>query len=79
RRGATVMRLALGILLGALVSATVVVLALGIRPDLGLAMRGTAFWIKWGYTFSLALAAIVMTVQLARPDSARLRWTWLLA
>jgi len=78
-RRAVGLRLALGILLGALVSATAVVLALGIRPDLGLAMRGTAFWIKWGYTFSLALAAIVMTVQLARPDSPRLRWTWLLA
>jgi hypothetical protein len=41
-------------------------------------MRGTAFWIKWSYTFSLAVAAVVMVVQLARPDSARLRWAWLL-
>ncbi|NIJ65322.1 hypothetical protein FHR20_002284 [Sphingomonas leidyi] len=79
RRGAVGLRLVLGILLGALVSGTALVLVLGIRPDLGLAMRGPAFWMKWGYTFSLALAAIVMTVQLARPDSARLRWTWLLA
>lgn len=78
-RRAVGLRLALGILAGALVSGAAVALVLGIRPDLGLAMRGTAFWIKWGYTFSLALAAIVMTVQLARPDSARLRWTWLLA
>lgn len=77
RRDATVRRLALGILCGALVSGAAVVLALGIRPDLGLAMRGTAFWMKWGYALLLALAAIVVTLQLARPDSARLRWTWL--
>lgn len=71
-------RLGIGIALGGLVSAALVALVLGIRPDLGLAMRGTAFWVKWGYTFSLAIAAVVMVVQLARPDSARLRWTWLL-
>lgn len=72
-------RLAIGIALGGSVSALLVALVLGIRPDLGLAMRGPAFWVKWGYTFSLAVAAVVMIAQLARPDSARLRWTWLLA
>lgn len=72
-------RLAIGIALGGVVSAALVTLVLGIRPDLGLAMRGPTFWMKWGYTFSLAIAAVVMVVQLARPDSVRLRWTWLLA
>lgn len=71
-------RLGIGIALGGLVSAALVALVLGIRPDLGLAMRGTAFWVKWSYTLSLAVAAVVMVVQLARPDSARLRWAWLL-
>ncbi|WHU02486.1 DUF1109 domain-containing protein [Sphingomonas sp. NIBR02145] len=71
-------RLGIGLALGGLVSAALVALVLGIRPDLGLAMRGTAFWVKWSYTFSLAIAAVVMVVQLARPDSARLRWAWLL-
>ncbi|MBB4101322.1 DUF1109 domain-containing protein [Sphingomonas kyeonggiensis] len=71
-------RLGIGMALGGLVSVALVALVLGIRPDLGLAMRGTAFWIKWSYTFSLAVAAVVMVVQLARPDSARLRWAWLL-
>jgi len=72
-------RLAIGIAFGGVVSAALVVLVLGIRPDLGLAMRGPTFWMKWSYTFSLAIAAVVMVVQLARPDSVRLRWTWLLA
>jgi len=71
-------RLGIGMALGGLVSLALVALVLGIRPDLGLAMRGTAFWVKWSYTFSLAVAAVVMVVQLARPDSARLRWAWLL-
>lgn len=71
-------RLGIGMALGGLVSVALVALVLGIRPDLGLAMRGTAFWVKWSYTFSLAVAAVVMVVQLARPDSARLRWAWLL-
>ncbi|MDQ0251340.1 hypothetical protein J2W22_003404 [Sphingomonas kyeonggiensis] len=79
RRRAVGRRLAIGIALGSLVSAVLVALVLGIRPDLGLAMRGATFWMKWSYTFSLAIAAVVMVVQLARPDSARLRWTWLLA
>jgi len=79
RRRAVGRRLAIGIALGSLVSAVLVALVLGIRPDLGLAMRGATFWMKWSYTFSLAIAAVVMVVQFARPDSARLRWTWLLA
>lgn len=79
RRGWVAWRLTIGIALGSLVSAGLVALALGVRPDLGFAMCGPAFWIKWGYTCSLALAALVMTVQLSRPDSARLRWLWLLA
>jgi len=79
RRRAVGRRLSIGIGLGGLVSAALVALVLGIRPDLGLAMRGATFWMKWGYTFSLAIAAVVMVVQLARPDSARLRWAWLLA
>lgn len=72
-------RLFTGLFLGALVAAGILALALGVRPDLHIAMRGFAFWMKWGYTLSLALVALGMTVQLARPDSGRVRWAWLLA
>ncbi|GAA0328189.1 NrsF family protein [Sphingomonas oligophenolica] len=79
RRNAVGRRLATGIALGVLVSIFLVVVTLGVRPDIGPAMRGFPFWMKWGYTISLSIAAIVMTAQLARPDSRSLRWLWLIA
>jgi hypothetical protein len=72
-------RIAAGILVGVLVSGAYVVLAMGVRPDIGKAMHGFSFWMKWGYTISLAIAALIVTAQLARPDSGRLRWLWLMA
>lgn len=78
RRHAVGRRLAIGLSLGALVSVAFVVLWMGVRPDLMLAMRGLNFWMKWGYTISLTIAALVLAVQLARPDSSRLRWRWLI-
>jgi len=78
-RFATRRRLIAGVLCGALVSAVYVVLAMGVRPDIGSAMHGFSFWMKWAYTISLAVAALAMTVQLARPDSGRLRWVWVIA
>jgi hypothetical protein len=71
-------RIAAGILVGMLVSGAYVVLAMGVRPDIGTAMHGFSFWMKWGYTISLAIAALIMTAQLARPNSGRLRWLWLM-
>ena len=72
-------RIAAGILVGVLVSGAYVVLAMGVRPDIGKAMHGFSFWMKWGYTISLAIAALIVTAQLARPDSGRLRGLWLMA
>jgi len=79
RRHAVGWRLAMGLALGALVSVAYVVLAMGVRRDLGIAMHGFAFWMKWAYTISLAVAALIVTAQLARPDSGRLRWLWVVA
>jgi hypothetical protein len=72
-------RLGLGLAGGMLISLAIVVSAMGVRPDLSVAMHGFSFWMKWGYTISLSIAAVAVTAQLARPDSARLRWLWLLA
>lgn len=72
-------RLTVGILLGTLVTAAMVVAVLGVRPDLDIAMRGSAFWMRWGYTLSLTAIAIAMTAQLARPDSGTMRWAWITA
>jgi hypothetical protein len=79
RRGTVGRRLAIGIVLGGLVTAVPVILLLGVRPDFGEAIRGYPFWMKWAYTLSLTVAALTMTRQLARPDSGKLHWLWLLA
>lgn len=79
RRGAVGRRIGAGILAGALVTIVLVVAGLGIRPDLGLAMRGYSFWMKWIYTASLGVGALVMVARLARPDAVRLRWLWVIA
>lgn len=79
RRHAIGRRVAIGMAGGALASILAVVSWLGVRPDLGDAMSGSAFWIKWSYTFSLSLVAIAATIRLARPDVGSMRWLWLLA
>ena len=72
-------RLAIGLAGGGIISLVLIVTLLGIRPDLGLAMRGFSFWMKWTYTTSLGIAAIAMIARLARPDTVRLRWMGLIA
>jgi len=76
-RRAVGMRLLAGMILGALASAALVAMTLGVRPDLGTAMTGHTFWMKWSYTLSLSLIAIYATARLARPDPGRLRAVWL--
>lgn len=72
-------RIVIGLACGALASILAVVSWLGVRPDLGDAMLGSAFWIKWSYTFSLSLVAVAATIRLARPDVGSMRWLWVLA
>ena len=72
-------RLILGILAGGAVTFLLVVIGLGIRPDLTLAMHGFSFWMKWTYTASLGLCSIVLVTRLARPEVTSLRGLWLLA
>ncbi|RSU54154.1 DUF1109 domain-containing protein [Sphingobium yanoikuyae] len=72
-------RIALGIALGGLVAAVIVVAVLGIRPDLHDAMHGFSFWMKWIYTASLGAGAVSLVIQLARPTGTSLRSLWILA
>jgi hypothetical protein len=71
--------IAFGIVGGALVTMLGVVVVLGVRPDLQLAMHGFAFWMKWTYTISLGLGSVYAVSRLARPVPASLRGLWLLA
>ena len=79
RRFAVGRRIALGIGAGAIVTVMLIIMALGVRPDLGLAMRGYSLWMKWIYTLSLSLCALFMVMRLARPNGTDLRWLWLMA
>ena len=78
-RHALVRRVVLGISAGGIVTATLLALTLGIRPDLDAAMHGFSFWMKWTYTLSLALVAVYAVTRLARPTLAPVRSLWLLA
>ena len=72
-------RIAVGITAGAVITVLLIAALLGFRPDLDLAMRGFPFWMKWGYTISLGIGAVIVTTSLARPDARNLRWLWLLS
>jgi hypothetical protein len=78
-RHAVGLRLALGMLGGGLVTLLLIAALLGFRPDLRLAMRGFAFWMKWLYTISLGIGAIAMAARLARPEPMQLRAFWPIA
>lgn len=79
RRGAVGRRLAAGMIVGGIAAIVVLLLTVGFRPDLWLAMQGPTFWMKWGYSISLLVAAVYVTSRLARPDPGRLRGLWFLA
>jgi hypothetical protein len=54
----------------AVVSLFILLLWLGMRPDLHSAMRTGPFWMKAGYTVALAVSGFWLTLRLARPDGA---------
>jgi len=72
-------RLAGGIVAGGVGTLVLIVWLLGFNPQLHLAVRHYSFWMKWGYTASLGVCAIVATARLARPDSGKLGWLWVMA
>lgn len=72
-------RLLFGMIGGGAVTLLLIALVLGFRSDLGLAMRGFAFWTKWVYTISLGIGAVVLVARLARPEPIRLTRFWPIA
>lgn len=67
-RRAVARRLALGLGIGAMLSASVMVLWLGVRADLMHAMMTGPFWMKFAYAFSVAVLGFGLIDRLARPD-----------
>ncbi|MEO6092730.1 MAG: DUF1109 domain-containing protein [Novosphingobium sp.] len=75
-RHAVGLRLALGVLAGGAITLSLIALGLGFRADLGLAMHGSSFWMKWAYPISLGVGAIAMAARLARPEPVRILAFW---
>jgi hypothetical protein len=69
RGGAVVRALVLGLSGGALVSFALMVLWLGIRPDLMPAMQTGAYWMKFFYTLLFAVAGFWTLERLSRPGA----------
>jgi hypothetical protein len=78
-RYALARRIGTGIVAGGLIAMIAVTVALGIRPDLSVAMHGFSFWMKWTYTISLGVGAAYAVSRLGRPDTGSLRGLWFLA
>lgn len=63
-------RLAAGIGVGLALSAILMLLWLGPRPDMMPAMATAAFWIKFAFTLLLGLAGVAAASRMARPAGA---------
>jgi hypothetical protein len=72
-------RIAIGMVGGGMVTLALIVLLLGVRSDLDVAMRGYGYWMKWVYTISLGVGAVFATMRLADPAPPPLHRLWLMA
>lgn len=71
-------RMMIGIMAGGVAALAGIALTIGFRPDIGTAVSGFPFWMKFAYSLSFALCAIMATRHLSRPESSRAEWLWLL-
>lgn len=67
-----------GLLIGLVVSTTVMLAWLGLRPDLANAMLTTAFWVKLAYAAAVAAIVFPTTLVLSRPTGATNGKFWFL-
>ncbi|OYY63646.1 DUF1109 domain-containing protein [Sphingomonas sp. 28-62-11] len=70
-------RVLMGLLVGSLATLAVVVFGMGLRQDLPGAMMTMPFMMKWAYSISLGVLALVATLHVARPDAPPLRTAWI--
>ncbi|MFZ5748722.1 MAG: NrsF family protein [Pseudomonadota bacterium] len=76
RHGAVARTLRRGLSWGAAASLAVLLYwpALGIRPDIAVAMAGASFWIKLAYLIPIAAIGFLLLDPVARPGGERPRW-----
>jgi hypothetical protein len=70
--------LGLALLAAAPVSLAMFLSGLGVRPDVMTAMHNPFFDLKFVVTLALAVAAIVVSLHLSRPEVSLKGWWWLL-
>ena len=68
-RAAVAVRLVLGAAAGAAVSAVLLILLIGARPDLAVVMQSIGFWSKAAYMVATAGISLIVVARLARPGS----------
>jgi hypothetical protein len=70
--------LATALLIALPVSAAMLLVSLGVRPDVMTAMHNPFFDLKFVVTLALALPAIAISLHLSRPEASLRGWAWLL-
>jgi hypothetical protein len=70
-------RLVPALLGGALVAFVLLLVWLGVRP-LDAAVQTRSFWMKGGYTLTLAIAGLMLVADWSRPGRGASRWAWVL-
>lgn len=70
--------LAMAMLVALPVSAAMMLVTLGIRPDVEAAMHNPFFDLKFAVTLALVLPAIAISLHLSRPEASVIGWRWLL-
>jgi hypothetical protein len=60
------------------VSTALLLLGLGVRPDIMVAMRSPFFDLKFVVTMALAIPAVAVSLHLSRPEATLQGWGWLL-
>lgn len=63
-------RLAIGLAIGAVIAAAVMIPWIGLRSDLTVAISTPIFWIKFGFTLALAAFGFYATERLSRPGGS---------
>ncbi|WP_269714782.1 DUF1109 domain-containing protein [Caulobacter sp. NIBR2454] len=76
-RRAAARRITRAIVVGGVITLGLVLLGLGVRTDITTAVATAPFWYKAAYTASFAICGVILLLQVARPDTAHLRWAWL--
>lgn len=77
-RHAVGLRLARGTIFGAIACLAIVLTDLGLRSDLSQAVFDFPFWMKWGYTGSVAAGALYLSGRVARPGGPVAKRAWVI-